>query len=456
MTEPLVVRVFNVAVGDCIYVGVPDGAEKFHILVDCGTRGGKTSLTAAIDEIKKWLPPARDRRKGCSRDDRWLDLLVVTHPDSDHINGFDMQRFKDLRIGQIWLNPLLNTDHPQHNISQSHALMELARSGAQALMDRHTRGFLMLDEHTLERLIAEAESKKVYLDTLLRDLDPDACPRRFMYRDLADPDKRLLAKGSEVEFKFEKKVTCFCGFKDPTTKIRILAPEWDIDGTYLGLEGAGYRNLLEHAMAPAPDRVNAPLPADGIPGQVRANDPKPTEDTPGPQNIGAADFWQLRHGMQYSALSFLWTEKFLQNNTSLVLLVEWKGRRLLFPGDAQCDSKRSSWNIMLDRGAKPHLTKTLDFLKVGHHGSANATPYKLRTESNKSLLDTLLSKARSRVVVSTKAGTYDNMPDRTIMEEALGPRASNATKYEGESQKQPQRTDKENKPYIEVLIPPSD
>jgi hypothetical protein len=65
------------------------------------------------------------------------------------------------------------------------------------------------------------------------------------------------------------------------------------------------------------------------------------------------------------------------NNTSLVLLLEIGGLRLLFPGDAQIEN----WQYTLEKlGAEPELRaklRDIDLYKVGHHGSRNATPRSL-------------------------------------------------------------------------------
>src|SRR6185503_12171011 len=71
------------------------------------------------------------------------------------------------------------------------------------------------------------------------------------------------------------------------------------------------------------------------------------------------------------------------NNQSLAVLFTFKGRKLLFVGDAQA----GNWEHWLfdadqpDKKASGKLTKSaeqilssIDFYKVGHHGSANATP----------------------------------------------------------------------------------
>jgi hypothetical protein len=58
------------------------------------------------------------------------------------------------------------------------------------------------------------------------------------------------------------------------------------------------------------------------------------------------------------------------NNTSVILLFEVGGRKLLFPGDAQLEN----WAYALDQDGVSDTLKDVDFYKVGHHGSLNATP----------------------------------------------------------------------------------
>ena len=58
------------------------------------------------------------------------------------------------------------------------------------------------------------------------------------------------------------------------------------------------------------------------------------------------------------------------NNTSLILLFEANGKKLLFPGDAQIEN----WSVALAKEKYLELLADVDLYKVGHHGSLNATP----------------------------------------------------------------------------------
>ena len=58
------------------------------------------------------------------------------------------------------------------------------------------------------------------------------------------------------------------------------------------------------------------------------------------------------------------------NNTSVILLFEVGGRKLLFPGDAQIEN----WNYALSKPKVVEMLTEVDVYKVGHHGSRNANP----------------------------------------------------------------------------------
>jgi hypothetical protein len=58
------------------------------------------------------------------------------------------------------------------------------------------------------------------------------------------------------------------------------------------------------------------------------------------------------------------------NNTSVILLFEVGSRKLLFPGDAQLEN----WTFALQQPGVQQALAGVDFYKVGHHGSLNATP----------------------------------------------------------------------------------
>jgi beta-lactamase superfamily II metal-dependent hydrolase len=93
------------------------------------------------------------------------------------------------------------------------------------------------------------------------------------------------------------------------------------------------------------------------------------------------------------------------NNTSLVVEITWRTRVLLFVGDAE----QKSWQTMARLG----LLHPVDFLKVGHYGSRNATP-------PPEILEQCLPLARrdqAQALVSTCADNYPGVPDGTTLDE---------------------------------------
>ena len=195
--------------------------------------------------------------------------------------------------------------------------------------------------------------------------------------------------------------------------------------------------------------------------------------------------------MMSSAFAFTELASKVTNNTSVVLLIEWKNKRLLFVGDAEWDLKfkegkaNGAWNVMWQK-RKAKLNKPIHFLKIGHHGSENATPWNDLEDGQvtepSTILDAILprpapgAKPAAKAVVSTMRKNYETIPRSALLAElgkrvqnvrnyqtALGNRASALPKF-NQFEKlwlnapQPLRTDCENAlsnaPFVDVEIEP--
>ncbi|MEM7588516.1 MAG: metallohydrolase, partial [Acidobacteriota bacterium] len=213
------------------------------------------------------------------------------------------------------------------------------------------------------------------------------------------------------------------GISIQDTKLVVLGPEQDIDRFYLGKEAddslRGMQGGAEHfrgLSAPAAEAA--------------------------PTNITGPEFRRLQSRLLSSGLAFAVDDSSIQNNVSTVLLIEWGQRRLLFVGDAEWKSKfrdgkkNGSWNVMWHE-RKELLNQKIDFLKVGHHGSHNATPWNRHAgpehEVNQ-IFDAILPLPESgeepsaQCVVSTKRKQYDTIPDAELLAE-IGRRVSNTQSY---------------------------
>lgn len=454
--RPILVRSYDVGFGDCIYVQIPDGeGTAFHMLIDCGTSSPAGILKPALDDALSLLPLEEGKRQ--------LDLLVVTHPHADHIKGFNPGWLEGVHIRRIWLPVFMDAAHPQ--AEQAHALQEMAAAcalaavhygaalspAAQALMDRSAWS------------INNPGALRALREELARASGIHPAYPLYVARDLAPKLTRARRRGYALDR--DQDTTRFRGFREEGTCLRVLAPEWNIDKYYLGrdlLPGTALAERQPPAAGSAPAAATALSSA--APDAV---------DLPRPANISERDFRVLRGRLATMAIAFSQEDDALKNNTSLVLLLEWRGRRLLFAGDAEWQGsgvelgrRNSTWDVMLHRpGVAGLLLRPLDFLKVAHHGSHNGTPFR---EGGEEKLRAMVTPGRTQVVVSTVPGKHGDefpVPYPPLLV-ALGALASNARLYPNTPEEelrgvsQPQRTDLEPQApgaaarYVEVKVPP--
>jgi beta-lactamase superfamily II metal-dependent hydrolase len=419
MDGQLLVRLYNVGLGDCIYLRVPDLHRKVHILIDCGNKFNSLDrLGECIALLKKDLPAGSPGKKR-------LDLLVVSHPHEDHHKGFEEEFFADIEIDRIWLSPAFDRLNPK-------------AQGFQALKAAAQRALRGLSAVAAGEMKAQAEellslSKEEAIDLLCKGMNKGITP---LYVTADTPPDELKI------------------FDDPAIVLKVIGPMGDIDNIYLG--GTGLANPL--------DGITSQGMADGYDALFRGSEQK---EVTLPRNISIQDFKLLRSHIRANALAAAELAGKTENNLSVVLLLEWHGRRLLFPGDAEWSSKNdirmkpgksnSSWNVMWQE-RHADLSQPLDFLKIGHHGSENATPWAPADKKGKipainQILDALLPETRKgyAVVSTERTARWPSIPNPALLEE-LGKRVANVrTEYvEAEGPiavkphiPQPQRTDLE-------------
>jgi beta-lactamase superfamily II metal-dependent hydrolase len=398
MANKLLIRAYNVGCGDCIYVRIPGPKDGFHILIDCGKKGSDELLEKAVKHLETELP------SGSKAGKKRLDLIVATHRHEDHIKGFDPKWFKNIEVKNIWMSVAMDPKHPQaEGVNKLHAF---ATRAMRSLMEG-----------------GAALSPEVELLASMFGVSNEAADKMLM---------ETLPKANRIKPKFVHSGTKHDLKLPPGTAIHILAPERDVDGFYLGEElDTSLKGLqsLTAALAPAAARKASNLDQQ-------------------PSNISATDFRVLQSRMLSNGLAFAAKESSIQNNLSVVLLIEWKKRRLLFVGDAEWEGEfkegkhNGSWNVMWHKHRKTHLKEPVDFLKIGHHGSINATPppAELRPKSRKAtvdgvhaILDTILpvpknGKPTAQAIVSTEREFYNPIPECSLLVD-LARRVSNTRVY---------------------------
>lgn len=358
----LVVRAYDVRFGDAIFVSIPDTENgqpvERTILFDFGNA---FSTDGGADAVLEPVIDALIARLG----GKPLDLYVMTHEHLDHVQGlfYCASTFnKRIAAKQAWLT---GSADPHYYDNGKHPDAKRQALAAQAALRIATA-----------RLNA-AQAASPGVSTLLRLNDPKDTS------DCVDFLRTKLTSAGGVHY-VDRTTKVSKLWKGPG-KITLLGPEEDTAdyyGRFKGIAGG----LAKLGIEDFDD-------LDGI---------APTaEPSPPPRGVDAGAFYNLldaRHGATSSLLAI----DQAANNTSVVLLLEWKGWRLLFTGDAE----KRSWRTM---DARTQL-KPVDFLKISHHGSHTGLP-------PTPILDKVLPRPaagepiKRRAVVSTYPGTYPGVPD---------------------------------------------
>ena len=362
----LIVRAYDVRFGDAIFVSIPDTENgdpiNRTILFDfgnsLGTDGGADSvLEPVIDNLIESLGG------------RPLDLYVMTHEHLDHVQGlfFSATTFnKRIRARQAWLTGSSDPEYYKHGRHPGAKQQKLAALAA-----------LRLARARLNATLATSS----YLSSLLSLNDPKDTSDciDFLRTELTDPGG----------VHYVDRTTDIGTLWQGPGKITLLTPEEDTADYYGRFTGiaAGLSKLGIEDF-------------DDLDGIASTSEPPAP-----PRGVDAGAFYNLldvRHG---AAETLLQIDQ-AANNTSVVVLLEWNGWRLLFTGDAE----RRSWRTM---DARVDLA-AVDFLKISHHGSSTGLP-------PDSILDKILPKPASgdpikrRAVVSTFPKTYRGVPDTATL-----------------------------------------
>jgi hypothetical protein len=416
---------YRVGFGDFFLVIVPTSKHgDQYILIDCGVFKG-TSGTGDIGSI---VGAVEDMFKTTGGH---LALVIMTHRHADHIAGFSKAEiFKRFTAGMVWMpyweqfndkekasshklqldSVVANLDSEDSNAA--HNLMvdiqdlaaEMAIQFRSRDDDEGKEALAQLGNATgIEDFNAAATDKKkrggnaAALDLLKNHLGEDGKKVRYYAAgdrpDLPPELKELKAKilGPPPE-----KAKAFLALMDLKKGVGQY-----LDSTTDGDDGAS-------TIQPFSDEWLANLDED-----YDQKDSKRRIDFDAVRD----DVGKSQPDMLVAAASKI--ENFL-NNQSLVVLFEFDGKKLLFAGDAQ----GGNWEYWLYKTEAPvkdpteagdviaaskEILQTIDFYKVGHHGSTNATPIQAveaaiaRPKTSKGFIS----------MCSTEDGVYGNKKKET-------------------------------------------
>jgi beta-lactamase superfamily II metal-dependent hydrolase len=380
------VRMYRVGFGDFFLVTVPTSKGDQYILIDCGVFKG-TSGTGDIGSIVEAVEDMYQTTNGK------LALVIMTHRHADHIAGFSKaKRFQDFTAKMVWMP---YWEQFNDDAKKTSAKMAQLTGDEEDPNEAHN---LLLDIHDLATNLAlqfrgrdDADAKEALAQlgnaTGIEDFNAAAAGRKkggsnavaldLLKNHLGNNGKnvRYYAAGDKAELPDEL----------DGLKATILGPPPKKAKAFLNLmdlkKGVGqYLDSLE-------DGEGGPKAIQPFPKEWNANEKKdyPKEDL----RKFPIDYKQAIENVNGSQPDMLAAaagkiENFL-NNQSLVVLFEFEGKKLLFAGDAQ----GGNWEYWLFKTEGPvkdptkagdvieaskELLQTIDFYKVGHHGSTNATP----------------------------------------------------------------------------------
>lgn len=364
--DSLRVRLYNVRFGDAILVSFPeeDGGDEVvrHILIDVGNILGTAGGSDAVFE-----PIVRNVLEETGGQP--VDLYVMTHEHLDHVQGLFHAHEKsslDVTAEYAWLTA---SSHPTYY--ETH---EEARKGIQAAAAMYERiGLYLSSLGTLEEIPPPVDALLANNDALMGiGGNPSSTKECVDFLRSRAPAEKTFYVHRETDVSEAHPFT--------EAKIELWGPEEDTAVYYGRFQPAALQPLAVDATAGEPPALAEPKP---------------------PRGVDAGAFYNLVEMRKRGYLDNLLAIDRAANNTSVVFCLEWRGWKLLFPGDAE----ERSWREMDKRG----LLQTVHFFKVGHHGSHNGTP-------DEDLLEKLLPldppDDRPRfAAVSTFPGSYNNVPD---------------------------------------------
>lgn len=382
---------YRVGFGDFFLVTVPTSKGDQYILIDCGVFKGKSG-TGDIGSIVDAVEDMYKTTKG------HLALVIMTHRHADHIAGFaKAKRFADFTASMVWMpywekfNDKAKAKAKEKNLSLDSSEEEEDENEAYNLLSNIDELASNLALQFRGRPDAAAQEALAQLGnaTGIEDFNAVAAGGKkvgggsnavaldVLKNQLGEKGKRVryYAADDEPELPDELKGLKATILGPPPRKAKAFLALMDLKkgvGQYLDSMTDGTDG--PKAIRPFAEVWNAEIDKD-----------YPKKDG---KNYDI-DYKQFALNVDSSQPDMLIAaaekiENFL-NNQSLVVLFEFDGKKLLFAGDAQ----GGNWEYWLFKTNEPvkdptkagdlveaskELLQTIDFYKVGHHGSTNATP----------------------------------------------------------------------------------
>lgn len=309
------VRMYNVGFGDCFLLTLPALDRPRHVLVDCGSHLSGQGPRPIGEVVERLI--ADVTTDGRAR----LDVVVASHRHFDHVSGFDHPAWRRVEVGEVWL-PW--TEDPRD-------------PAARRIHDAQVRAAL-----ALEAALPAGPQALAVAEILGNALSNEGAMATLHHGFVGQPRRRFLPTLEAPTF-----VTSLLpgghGARVGSVPRPARYPRHG-SATYAELSRLGKRAPAEHGLLPF------------------------TSGTPATELEAQPEIKALRKSLAIERFELAVAIETAVNGTSLVLAFEVGNAVLLFAGDAQW----GTWRVAMEEWSS--LLGRTSFLKVGHHGSHNATP----------------------------------------------------------------------------------
>lgn len=436
MPASLNIRSYQVGFGDCFlltfnYPGAAKAADQSrHILIDFGSTGLPPETPP--DQMMR---VARDIKEQCGER---LHVVVATHRHKDHISGFTTQN-DGSGTGDIiaQLNPEA-VIQPWTEDPEAHDPPAGSSPSAKESAGKTPAGTAVTDSRSLQAMhVSSLENMNAVSEAMLAEVKHLSDERKFKQplragiaekiRFLADNNGLPNKSAVENLRKMGRNYYVSHGSKLDFSK---LLPGVDI--TVLGPPTMEQHAAIQKQRSADKDEFwMLRAAAQKFWGQQAATG-EMLEDFakdkrslfPGADVISRVipphNKWFVRQIRSMRSEQMLGLVRILDkalNNTSVILLFDIGGKKLLFSGDAQIEN----WEYSLSLEEDLKQLKDVEVYKVGHHGSRNATP-KTLWENFQHKGEKATDKARLKTLVSTMDGkhgsraNHSEVPRRTLID----------------------------------------